>query len=166
MDTAGLDTPTFPDRFTVTASTFVAQSPDRVWTELLHPGARWMLGANIDTDFTPGSPMKFDGNFFGRTFRDHGHMIACERPHLLYFTHFSPLSDMDDVPDNYHHIRITLDAEAEGTRVTVEQSNIASPQRAARAQEQWKLALSSIAHSEGSHSDGSHDDSNQHSHTH
>ena len=153
MDKAGSDTPTFPDRYTAKASTFVAQSPDRVWTELVHPGARWMLGANIDTDFTPGSPMKFDGNFFGRTFRDHGHMIAFDRPHLLHFTHFSPLSNLEDVPENYHHIRILLDAVDGGTRVTVEQSNIASPQRAVRAEEQWKLALSSIAHSDGSHAE-------------
>jgi uncharacterized protein YndB with AHSA1/START domain len=135
-------------RHTVTAATFVTQPPERVWAELLHPGARWMLGANIETDFAVGSPITFEGHFFGRRFSDHGTVVAFERPRLMHFTHFSPLYGLDDEPGNYHDILITLEAVDGGTRVQVEQSNIADAERADRAQDQWKQALATLAHSD------------------
>ena len=49
--------------YTAKASVHVAEPPDRVWAELMHPGARWMLGANISTDFRPGSPITFEGHW-------------------------------------------------------------------------------------------------------
>ena len=135
------------DRFTITHCVFVAQEPDRVWTSLLHPSARWMLGANIETSFQPGSKISFEGNFFGRKFADHGEIIACERPRLLRFTHFSPLSGFEDVPENYHDITLTLTPAEGGTQVSVLQANIISENRAARAAAQWAKALASLAHS-------------------
>ncbi|ACZ29152.1 Activator of Hsp90 ATPase 1 family protein [Xylanimonas cellulosilytica DSM 15894] len=137
------------DRHTVTVSTFVAEPPARVWAELLHPGARWMLGANIETDFQVGSPVTFEGHFFGRQFEDHGTVLAFERARLMHFTHFSPLSGLEDVPENYHDIRITLEAVDGGTRVEVVQENIASAERAGNAEHQWSQALSTLAHSDG-----------------
>jgi uncharacterized protein YndB with AHSA1/START domain len=137
------------DRHIATATTFVAAAPERVWAELHHPGARWMLGANIESDFQPGSPITFEGHFFGRRFQDHGTVIAYERPHLVHFTHFSPLSGLEDVPENYHDIRIELDPADGGTRVTVIQENIDTPEHAANSQLQWEQALGTLAGSDG-----------------
>ena len=136
-------------RRTVTVSTFVAQPPERVWAELLHPGARWMLGANVETDFQVGSPVTFEGHFFGRQFQDHGTVLEVDRPRVMRFTHFSPSSGLADVPENYHDIRITLEPEEGGTRLRVEQRNIASGEHAAHVEREWAQALRSVAHSEG-----------------
>ncbi len=139
------------DRHTVTVSTFVAQPPERVWAELLHPGAKWMLGANIETDFQVGSPVTFEGHFFGREFQDYGTVLEFARPRIMRFTHFSPAYGLPDVPENYHDIRITLDPEDGGTRLSVEQSNIVTQERADRAEHQWIQALRTVAHSDGCH---------------
>ncbi len=135
-------------RHTVTAATFVTQPPERVWAELLHPGARWMLGANIETDFAVGSPITFEGHFFGRRFADHGTVLEFERARVLRFTHFSPLYGLADEPENYHDISITLEPVDGGTRIEVTQRNIQSNERADRSQEQWKQALATLAHSD------------------
>lgn len=140
-----------PGRHTVTVSTFVAQAPERVWAELLHPGARWVLGANIETDFQVGSPVTFEGHFFGRQFQDHGQILEFERPRVMRFTHFAPSSGLPDVPENYHDIRITLEPVDGGTRLTVEQRNVASAGHAERMTHEWTEALRTVAHSEGSH---------------
>jgi uncharacterized protein YndB with AHSA1/START domain len=136
-------------RHTATATTHIAEPPERVWNELMHPGARWMLGANIETDFQPGSPITFEGHFFGRQFADKGQVIAVERPRLLHFTHFSPLNGLDDVPENYHEIRITLEPDDSGTRVTVVQENIDTEQHAASSEGYWRDALATLAHRDG-----------------
>ena len=141
--------PESPERRTVTVSTFVAQPPERVWAELLHPGARWMLGANVETDFRVGSPVTFEGHFFGRQFRDHGTVLEFERPRVMRFTHFAPSSGLDDVPENYHDIQLTLEPEDGGTRLRVEQRNIASGEHAEHVEREWARALASVAHSEG-----------------
>jgi uncharacterized protein YndB with AHSA1/START domain len=132
-----------------TASTHVAEPPERVWAELMHPGARWMLGANIETDFQPGSPITFEGHFFGRQFADHGQVIAIERPRLMHFTHFSPLSELADVPENYHDITIELVPDDSGTRVMVTQRNIDTEQHARTSEGHWKSALATLAHRDG-----------------
>lgn len=136
------DTP----RHTVTATTHVAEPPERVWAELMHPGARWMLGANIETDFQPGSPITFEGHFFGRVFADKGEVIAVERPKLLHFTHFAPLNGLADIPENYHEIRIMLEPDDGGTLVTVVEGNIDTERHATAAEGYWKDALATLAH--------------------
>ncbi|MCK0118421.1 SRPBCC domain-containing protein [Isoptericola sp. S6320L] len=140
--------------FTATATTHVAEPPERVWNELMHPGARWVLGANIETDFRPGSPITFEGHFFGRPFADKGQVIAAERPHLLHFTHYSPLSELPDVPESYHEVRITLVADDGGTQVTVEQHNIDTADHAHRSEQHWREALSTLAHRDSAPTSG------------
>lgn len=130
--------------FTASVSAFVPQTPERVWAELLHPGARWMLGANFETDCQAGSPVTFEGHFFGRTFSDHGKLVEIERPHLMHFTHYSPLSGLADVPENYHDIRVTLESVDGGTRVHVVQEEIATQNQANLVVDQWRHALASL----------------------
>ncbi|MCF4122631.1 SRPBCC domain-containing protein [Antribacter sp. KLBMP9083] len=133
-------------RHTVTATTHIAEPPERVWAELMHPGARWVLGANMETDFRPGSPITFEGHFFGRAFADKGQVIAVERHRLLHFTHFAPLNGLEDVPENYHEIRIMLEPDDGGTLVTVVQENIDTEGHAVAAEGHWKDALATLAH--------------------
>jgi uncharacterized protein YndB with AHSA1/START domain len=136
------------DRHTVEAVTYVATSAECVWAVLLHPGARWMLGANIETDLKIGSPVTFEGHFFGRQFEDHGVVLDVQRARLLRFTHFSPSYGLPDVPENYHDITITLSPAIGGTLVEIVHRNILTEDRAERASFQWKQALATIAHSD------------------
>lgn len=127
------------------ASTHIAQPPERVWAELVHPGARWMLGANVETDYRPGSPITFEGHYMGRHFEDRGTVVAVERPRLLRFTHYSPMSGQPDVPESYHEITITLEPDDHGTRVTIEQDNNADEDAVTHSEASWRQALATLA---------------------
>lgn len=131
-----------------TVEIHVARPPEVVWSEMLHPGARWMLGMNVETDFRPGSPVTFEGHYMGREFADRGTVVAVERPRLLHFTHFSPTMDLPDVPESYHDIAITLEPDDSGTRVRVVETNIETADRAERAHALWAKALSTLAGSD------------------
>lgn len=131
---------------TVTAAVHVAEPPERVWAELMHPGARWVLGANLETDLRAGSPVTFEGHYFGRVFTDKGKIITVERPRLLHFTHFAPLTGLADVPENHHEIRIMLEPGDGGTLVTVVEESFDDERSAATAEAHWKDALATLAH--------------------
>jgi len=128
-----------------TAEIHVARPPAVVWSEMVHPSARWMLGMNVETDYVPGSAVTFEGHYMGREFADWGTVVAVERPHLLRFTHFSPTMDLPDVPENYHDITITLEPDDSGTQVRVVEENIETAERAERAHALWAKALSTLA---------------------
>ncbi|MBD8078590.1 SRPBCC family protein [Cellulosimicrobium arenosum] len=128
-----------------TCSVHVARPPQVVWAQMVHPGARWMLGMNVETDYLAGSQVTFEGHYMGREFADWGTVVEVDRPRLLHFTHFSPSMDLPDVPENYHDIRITLEPDDAGTVVRVEEQNIETAERAARAQALWTKALGTLA---------------------
>ncbi len=130
---------------TMTCTVHVARPPEVVWSQMVHPGARWMLGMNVETDYQPGSPVTFEGHYMGREFSDWGTVVAVERPRLLRFTHFSPTMGLPDVPENYHTISITLLADESGTKVHVYEENIETADRAERAHALWTKALATLA---------------------
>jgi uncharacterized protein YndB with AHSA1/START domain len=130
---------------TTTCTVHVARPPEVVWSQMVHPGARWMLGMNVETDYRPGSPVTFEGHYMGREFADWGKVVAVERPRLLRFTHFSPTMDLPDEPENYHDISITLEPDDAGTTVHVLEENIETADRAQRAHDLWCKALTTLA---------------------
>ncbi|WP_069385732.1 SRPBCC family protein [Cellulosimicrobium cellulans] len=134
---------------TTTCTVHVARPPEVVWSQMVHPGARWMLGMNVETDYQPGSPVTFEGHYMGREFADWGKVVAVERPRLLRFTHFSPTMDLPDEPENYHDISITLEPDDSGTTVHVVEENIETADRAERAHALWCKALATLAGHDG-----------------
>jgi hypothetical protein len=68
----------------------------------------------------------------------------------MSYSHWSPLSGADDVPDNYHVVHITLADAGEGTKVTLEQSNlnggVTDADRASRAdyEKNWTSTLEGL----------------------
>jgi len=128
-----------------TASIHVAARPERVWAELVHPSATWMLGANVETDYQPGSTITFEGRYQGTHFEDHGTVLEVDRPRALRFTHYSPASGVPDVPENHHEVAITLTPDPKGTRVTIRQDNNDTPEAVEHAEQLWRTALGSLA---------------------
>ena len=105
--------------FTASADIEVAASADAVWHALTDPDSveKYFFGARVDTDWRPGSPIVWRGEFQGKPFEDKGEIVDVEENRLLRVTHFSPLSGLDDVPQNYHTLTFTLDGARAGTHV-------------------------------------------------
>jgi uncharacterized protein YndB with AHSA1/START domain len=94
-----------------------------VWQALTDPDLieRYMLGSKVTSDWEVGSPITWEGEWQGKTYRDKGEVLAVEPPRLLQVTHFSPLSGVEDKPENYHTVTYELSDESDHTRLELTQ---------------------------------------------
>jgi uncharacterized protein YndB with AHSA1/START domain len=106
------------------------------------------MGADVDTDWREGSPIRFTGNFKGKPFRDHGEIRAAEPGRHLAFTHFSGSSGKADVPENYNLVDIRLEPEGERTRVILAQTpqgnHKPDAETAAQFRKNWEAMLGAL----------------------
>lgn len=80
---------------------------------------QYFMGATLKTDWQVGHPITFSGTWEDKPFEDKGEIITFEPEQEMSYSHWSPLSGADDVPDNYHVVHITLEDGAVGTKVTL-----------------------------------------------
>ncbi len=115
-------------------------TPEQVWAVLTDPEQMKELwfGAEVETDWVVGSPITWTGEWEGKPFQDKGEVLEVDPGRLLRFTHFSPLTGQDDVPENYHTLTWTLDG---STHLTLTQDNNASPEEAEHATGMWVTLL-------------------------
>ena len=127
------------------ATVQIAASAEDVWSVLVDPHARWMVGARVTSTYVVGDPITFDGEWEGKPFQDHGEIVEVERPRLLRYTHYSPLSGQPDVPENYHHLTFTLEESDGSTTVTLEQDGNGSTDEVEHAEGLWRRVLEALA---------------------
>jgi hypothetical protein len=60
---------------------------------------------------------------------------------VLKSTHWSPLSGVPDIPENYHTVTYTLSDRGDSTEVTITQDNNATEQEQAHSEKNWKTVL-------------------------
>jgi uncharacterized protein YndB with AHSA1/START domain len=111
---------------TVQVSKVVSAPPESVWRALTTPALlkAYFMGADVDSDFKVGSPIRFRGRFKGKQYEDKGEIRAAAAPQHLEFSHFSPLTGQPDVPENYHVVSFDLEPRSGVTKVTLTQSNL------------------------------------------
>lgn len=128
------------------AETDIAATPEQVWQTLTSPEtvSKTMFGAQVDTDWRPGSPIVWRGDYDGTKFEDKGEILESDRPRTLSMTHFSPLSGKDDVPENYHTLVYTLDETDSGTHLSLTQDNNASEDEVEHSATNWQQVLSTV----------------------
>ena len=129
-----------------TASTTVDADPDRVWQAMTDPQlvAEYMMGSEAASDWQPGSPITWTGEWEGKPYQDKGEVLQAEPGRLLEVTHYSPLTGQEDVPENYHTLVYALDADEEGTKVTITQDNNGDQDEADRNAATWAQMLESL----------------------
>jgi uncharacterized protein YndB with AHSA1/START domain len=129
-----------------TAEIDVDAPPERVWQALTDAALlkQYYFGADVESDYQPGSPITWSGEFSGRAYRDHGEIIASDPPRRLELTHFSPLMGQPDVPENYHRLVYTLEPRGSGTHLRLEQDNNADEQAAEHSRANWQQVLDGL----------------------
>jgi len=128
------------------ATTTVAADADRVWAAMTEPSLveGWMLGARVESEWHVGSRITWSGVYEGRQFEDHGTILAVAPASLLRFTHFSPLSGRQDIPENYHTVTWTLEPDGDGTLVRLTQDNNETEDAAAHSSTNWQSMLDEL----------------------
>lgn len=130
---------------TVTASVEISASPAQVWNALTDPELirQYFFGTEVETDWQPGSPITWSGEYDGKTYRDKGEIVDVVPEERLVVTHYSPLSGEEDRPENYHRVTYRLQDEGDKTRVTLEQDN-APEQSVEEFTANWETVLGNL----------------------
>ena len=66
--------------YVATAKTEISASPTQVWAVLTDPEQikKFMFGADVETDWQPGSPIIWKGVYEGKEYEDKGEILAVE----------------------------------------------------------------------------------------
>jgi len=129
-----------------TATVEIDAPPARVWTALTDPAEieKYMFGSHVVTDWKPGSPIVWEGEYEGKKYEDKGEIVEIKPARRLKVTHFSPLSGQEDVPENYHTLTYELEAAGHTTRVALSQDKNPTAEAAEHSKANWEKMLSGL----------------------
>jgi len=129
-----------------TAESEIDAPPRQVWAALTDPEQikKYMFGSQVETDWRPGSPIIWKGEYEGKQYEDKGEIVEFEPERRLKVTHFSPLSGQEDVPENYHTLVYELEEHGAKTRVSLSQDKNATEEAAEHSRANWEQMLSGL----------------------
>ena len=129
-----------------TAESEIDAPPSQVWAALTDPEQirKYMFGSQVETDWRPGSPIVWKGEYEGKRYEDKGQVLEFEPERRLKVTHFSPLSGQEDVPENYHTLVYELEEHGKKTRVSLSQDNNPTEEAAEHSRANWEQMLSDL----------------------
>ena len=128
------------------ATLTLPRTPARVWAALTDPAdiKQYFLGTEVVTDWRIGHPIVWRGEWQGKSFEDHGTVLEFEPQRQFSVTHYSPLTGLPDVAENYHTVTYTVEPAAQGARLTVRQSRNRSEDEAAESEKMWHMILANL----------------------
>ena len=131
---------------TATASIRIKAPIERVWDALINPELirRYMFGTEVISEFKEGTPIIWKGVWNGKPYEDKGTILKKDLLKTLEFTHFSPLTGIPDVEENYHTLTYKLTDEGDYTVVSLSQDNNADDKARIHAQKNWHRMLESL----------------------
>jgi len=138
---------------TAEAEKTIQASATEVWTALTTPATlkKFFFGADVETDWAVGSPIRMKGEYKGKAYEDKGEVLAAEPPRRLSFSHWSAMSGQADLPENYHVVTFDLVADGKQTKVTLSQANLvggptpADIAHRAEYEKNWAMVLDGLA---------------------
>lgn len=118
----------------------------KVWDALVNPEiiSQYMFGTEVVSEWKEGSPIVWKGTWQGKSYEDKGIILKIELGKTLGYSHFSPLSGLADVPENYHNLTYKLSNDEDNTIVSLSQDNNATENAREHSQKMWESLLISL----------------------
>lgn len=119
---------------------------ERVWEALTSPPLikLWFFGVDTETDWAVGSPIVHRGEYQGKPYEDKGVILELDPPRRLVHSHWSPISQLPDLPQHYELISWELAETGAGTELTITESNLASEEAKATSEQSWRMVLHAL----------------------
>ena len=127
-------------------STSIQASATEVWEALTQPEMikQYFFGTDTYTDWKPGHPIQFKGEWKGKQYEDKGTILEVVENKRIRYNYWSSLSGIEDIPENYVPITYEINEEEGKVNLTVTQENIPDEQMKAHSKENWKLVLEGL----------------------
>jgi uncharacterized protein YndB with AHSA1/START domain len=118
----------------------------KVWDALVNPELVkvYLYGAQIASDWKVGSPITYTGEWKGKPYEDKGVILAIEPGKVLKVTHYSPLSGLPDVPENYHRVTYAVSGAGDHSTLTITQENNRDQAEVDESTGTWTTVLNGI----------------------
>lgn len=128
------------------AETTINASADKVWTALTDPEKikKYMFGTTVVSDWKESGKIVWKGEWEGKSYEDKGKILILEPKKKLQYSHFSPLTGLEDIPENYHIVTIDLTEKDGQTTVTLTQGNNADEKTKDHSEKNWTMMLASL----------------------
>jgi uncharacterized protein YndB with AHSA1/START domain len=127
----------------ITVDTTVNADASAVWDALTQKKSAMFLGADVDTDWRIGSPIKLSGEFHGKAFHDHGEIRASEPMRHLAFTHFS-----GNQQDKGNLVDIRLEPQGGTTKIALSQTPLSGERpdeaKIGEFRKNWEMMLDAL----------------------
>lgn len=129
----------------ITASTAISiKAPvAKVWDALTKPEIirQYFFGTEAISDWKVGSPVRFRGEWQGKSYEDKGIITANEPNKLLSYSYWSSMSGKEDQPENYANVTYELSKRNNQTELTITQDNIADEKTKEHSVQNWQMVL-------------------------
>jgi uncharacterized protein YndB with AHSA1/START domain len=118
----------------------------RVWEALTRPELikQWFFGVDTESDWRAGSPIVHRGEYQGKPYEDKGTILQIEPPRLLVHSHWSPLSGLPDIPENYQQVSWELSEQDGETELTIGEVNLPSEEAKTTSEGAWQAVLDNL----------------------
>jgi uncharacterized protein YndB with AHSA1/START domain len=112
----------------------------KVWEALTNPAIvkQYFFGTNVKTDWKKGSPIIWEGEWDGKTYRDKGEILDIDPGRFVRYNYWSTMSGTEDIPENYADITYTLTEKDGVTKLDVTQGNIKSEESKNHSEQNWQ----------------------------
>jgi len=132
--------------FVAKASTTVNAPISKVWDSLVNPALikQYMFGTYVVSDWNEGSTIVWKGEWQGKAYEDKGVILRLNPQRLIQYSHFSPLSGLPDVPENYHTVTIELSRDKERTLISLMQDNNETEEVREHSEKNWAMVLATL----------------------
>ena len=114
-----------------------------VWDALTNPDKVkiYFFDTGLSTTWEPGAPIKFSGEWQGKTYEDKGTVLSYKEQEMLQYTYWSSMSGKEDKPENYVTVTYRIGGDDGNVTVTVIQENIPDIKTRDHSIENWKKIL-------------------------
>ncbi len=118
----------------------------KVWDALINPDTikKYMFGTTVTSDWKEGSKITWAGEQQGKPYEDKGEILAIIPEKKLQYSHFSPLSGMADIPENFHTVTIDLSGQDGNTFISLTQDKNATEQAREHSEKNWAMMLTAL----------------------
>ena len=137
---------------TAQAERVINASAAVVWEALTTPATikKYFFGADVESDWKPGSPIQWSGEYKGKSYQDKGEILVSNPGRELSMSHWSALSGQADAPQNYHVVTYRLEPQGKRTKVILTQGNLlggvkpSDVEKRAEYEKNWSTVLENL----------------------